>query len=308
MYIVWNLLSVLLAYASCFIIVAPFVMLSAGVVPYDRIAPYVNEFLTALGIPVTFLSTLVVYYVIDVTIVAVVGLLLYLLPPTRWIFRFFSGYRKPTAEQMQRIKEAVDYMSARSGKDMASRYRYFIWRMNDINACAYGYNEIAVTPLALHELTTAELAGLLAHEAGHHVHGDTKSNLLICFLYTLFNICSTLIYITVMICNVLRLLPVVGIAFVIFGLALNVLQLIAGLIQRIPAAFLQVTCSRQIEAAADAYAVKIGLGEELKSVLHLLLKIYGDAPWFLVPFLDHPRDKNRIRHIEKLMEKQTPSN
>lgn len=69
-----------------------------------------------------------------------------------------------------------------------------------------------------------------------------------------------------------------------------------------PSRLLSNLFSRKIESEADAYAIKIGLGNELIDGLYRLYYFYGNDPWWVIPFSDHPRLMGRIKKLQKRIE------
>ncbi len=69
-----------------------------------------------------------------------------------------------------------------------------------------------------------------------------------------------------------------------------------------PSRLLSNLFSRKIESEADAYAIKIGLGNKLIDGLYRLYYFYGNDPWWVIPFSTHPRLMGRIKKLQKRIE------
>lgn len=310
MYLIWNLISILLAYAANFFVVLPgliLVFLIHGFYPIpflDQLAALIAKGLMALPIPQNPLTAIIGFYVAIATAAGLLGFVGGYFPPTRFLMRASAGCKIPEPEQLDQIRAAMDYISRKSGMDCTGKFNYYVQDIPVFNAFASGVNDIIVTTTALKNLNTPMLAGVLAHEMGHHAHGDTRTLLMINGIAYLGALSILLVRIVNALFFVLRYIPFLNFVAAIFISVLNICLVIAGIIQRIPYAFFSVFCSRRIENAADAYTVKLGMGEEFIDSMQWMLDKGGDVSWFMSFFSDHPRSKSRITHVKKLMEKQ----
>jgi STE24 endopeptidase len=88
------------------------------------------------------------------------------------VFTFLhSGYRKPLRGEEARLSPAIEELLQKAG----SRRRVRVWidESRELNAHATGFHSIAITRGLLDELSPVELRGVLAHELGHLLSGDT---------------------------------------------------------------------------------------------------------------------------------------
>lgn len=310
MYLFWNLISILLAYVANFLVVLPGLILVIMIhgfypIPYlDQVWALAMKGLMALPVPQNMLTALFAFYVVIATGAGLLGFVGGYFPPTRFLLRAAVGSKIPSPEQMNQIRAAMDYISRKSGMDCTGKFNYYVQDISVINAFASGVNDITVTTPALETLSTPMLAGVLAHEMGHHAHRDTRTLLMINGIAYLGMLSILLVRIVNALFFVLRYIPFLNFVAAIFISVLNICLMIAGIIQRIPYAFFNVFCSRRIENAADAYTVKLGMGEEFIDSMQWMLDKGGDVSWFMSFFSDHPRVKSRIAHVKKLMEKR----
>lgn len=98
-------------------------------------------------------------------------------PIGSFILRLLFGSRKPqTREELERLSvlfnEVYDEVKTQYPK-IQKNINYYIDDSLDINAYAIGSNTITVTKGSLMNLTDEELKGILGHEFGHIVSGDT---------------------------------------------------------------------------------------------------------------------------------------
>lgn len=85
--------------------------------------------------------------------------------------------RYPTPEEDRKLRSAWRRVTARAGVD-ADAYQLWVEDSTGINAMAAAGHIVGVTSHSLRTLTPGKLAGVLAHELGHHVGGHAWSSLL----------------------------------------------------------------------------------------------------------------------------------
>lgn len=176
-----------------------------------------------------------------------------------------------------------------------------------VNACAMGRHTIAVTRGVVETFTEDELKGVLLHEIGHIVHGDTKATLLNLIGNGLFSIGVIIIKLALLILDLLLLplfnetkgITVLVTSFIrfIFNLLLFAFTLTGNIILSIN--------SRSNEYSADYFAYKMAYGEELISALYLLQKMSLGENMKLVQRMQasHPHIAKRIGRLEHLEDK-----
>ncbi|MCM1114259.1 MAG: M48 family metalloprotease [Clostridium sp.] len=177
-----------------------------------------------------------------------------------------------------------------------------------VNACAMGRHTIAVTRGAVETFTEDELKGVLLHEIGHIVHGDTKATLLNLIGNGLFSIGVIFIKLILLIFDLLLLplfnetkgITVLITSFIrfIFNILLFAFTLTGNIILSIN--------SRGNEYSADYFAYKMAYGEELISALYLLQKMSLGENMKLVQRMQasHPHIAKRIGRLEHLEDRQ----
>lgn len=177
----------------------------------------------------------------------------------------------PRSPAERRLRNVVDELAIASG--LKSPRVFLLDRDDAINAFAAGWEQqdsvVAVTRGALERLTRDELQGVLAHEFGHILNGDTRLNMrLIGYVFGLqmiFNFGHSLTLPTdAEGRRSVALLP---------GLAL----MAAGFIGWMGGRLLQAAVSRQREFLADAHAVQFtrlpqGIGGALRKIAHQALQ------------------------------------
>lgn len=176
-----------------------------------------------------------------------------------------------------------------------------------VNACAMGRHTIAVTRGAVETFTEDELKGILLHEIGHIVHGDTKATLLNLIGNGLFSIGVIIIKLALLILDLLLIplfnetkgITVLVTSFIrfIFNILLFAFTLTGNIILSIN--------SRSNEYSADYFAYKMAYGEELINALYLLQKMSLGENMKLVQRMQasHPHIAKRIGRLEHLENK-----
>ena len=176
---------------------------------------------------------------------------------------------QPRTRGERRLRNVVDEVAIASG--LKSPRVFVLEREDAINAFAAGWEQqdsvVAITRGALERLTRDELQGVVAHEFGHILNGDTRLNMrLIGYVFGLQ-----------MIFNFGRSLVDARDAQGRRGLALpmGLALMVAGTIGHLAGRLLQAAVSRQREFLADAHAVQFtrlpeGIGGALRKIAHQL--------------------------------------
>ncbi|MGW5420953.1 M48 family metalloprotease [Streptomyces sp. NPDC003943] len=189
------------------------------------------------------------------------------------IARFLFGMRRPTAEEARRLDVVWEQVTRRAGVDRET-YELWIQERTELNATAAAGHVVAVTRHAMERLPNTRLAAVLAHELGHHVGGHPWAAMLadwyalparaagravLVLLYVLFRTkhwagiaCGG--------CLSLAILQFLFVFTFVDGMWWLVLPVAAG-------PLLIAWLHRRAEFRADAYAVGLGFGEALESVL-----------------------------------------
>ena len=101
----------------------------------------------------------------------------FLLSPSRlmaWILAKTNGWRKAGAEEKDYIQSHIDNVLSRGGLKK-KKYHLYIVEEPDINAAAFGVNNILVTrgTIIAAEQNPGLMEGFLAHEMGHITYGHS---------------------------------------------------------------------------------------------------------------------------------------
>lgn len=175
-----------------------------------------------------------------------------------------------------------------------------------INAFAMGKHTIAVTRGAIETFTEDELKGIILHEFGHIIHGDTKAILLNLIGNGFFSICIVFTKILLLCIDIIFLStdknpkrrPSFMSVFLhfIFTLFLLAFTLTGNILISIN--------SRKNEYSADSFATEIGYGKDLINALYLMQKMSLGEDMRLVERIQasHPHIAKRIGRLEALEE------
>ena len=194
-------------------------------------------------------------------------------PVQRAMARLLWPIRRPTPAERGRLERVWDHVVAHAGVS-GRRFRLLVVELPEVNAHSIGRDLICVTTGALAELGDRELAGVLAHELGHHLRMHTS-------------VSAFLVWV---------LLPLQGVALLGNVIAAPSAALARRLAERWPDHRLADACARgsarfagtirmvfaapgvaafaaknaagrSAEYRVDAFAVEVGLGAELLSAL-----------------------------------------
>ena len=186
----------------------------------------------------------------------------------------------------------------------------------DINAFASGINHITIHTGALRALSEDQLVGVLAHELGHLRHRDTIYLTITYAMDRLGQLILNLVILLNFALNILAIIPIVNIVVRIIQLAIVVMITAVEYILQLPKWITYYFDSRRREYAADAYAVSIGLGRELRDGLVSLGlatdqigmlengELYNreSTGFFSRLFITHPKMIKRIHRIDEGIE------
>ena len=264
--------------------------------------------------PLHLADKLDVYIVLSIALPIIVAIGLFL-PPFSWLAHLLQGERKPSAVEAEYIEPLLEELCTRSG---VSRNTLTL-RMRtdeDINAFASGINHITIHTGALSGLDKRHLLGVLAHELGHLRNRDT---IYLTITYAMDRLGQLILNLVILLngaLNILALIPIVNIVIRIIQIVLLVMIAAVEYVLRLPKWITYYFDSRRREYAADAYAVSIGLGRELREglvALGLATEQIGmletgelydreSTGFFGRLFITHPKMIKRIQRIDEGIE------
>lgn len=231
-------------------------------------------------------------------------------PLGEWILRLINGVRKLYT---RREKDYLIPLFEEIYEDAKEEYpnlpdmEICIIDSLTVNACAMGRHTIAVTRGAVETFTEDELKGVLLHEIGHIIHGDTKATLLNLIGNGLFSIGVIIIKLALLILDLL-LIPLFnetkGITVLVTSFIRFILNILLFAFTLTGNIILSIN-SRSNEYSADYFAYKMAYGEELISALYLLQKMSLGENMKLVQRMQasHPHIAKRIGKLEHLEDK-----
>ena len=264
--------------------------------------------------PLHLADKLDVYIVLSIALPIIVAIGLFL-PPFSWLAHWLQGERKPNVGEAEYIEPLLEELCTRSG---VSRNTLTL-RMRtdeDINAFASGINHITIYTGALSGLDERHLLGVLAHELGHLRNRDT---IYLTITYAMDRLGQLILNLVILLngaLNILALIPIVNIVIRIIQIVLLVMIAAVEYVLRLPKWITYYFDSRRREYAADAYAVSIGLGRELREgliALGLVTEQIGmletgelydreSTGFFSRLFITHPKMIKRIQRIDEGIE------
>lgn len=303
------MIQVILTYIVNVIIVFIFFPILESVVQY--VYPFSWVWLMK---PLQLVDKLEVYIVIAFALPIIVAIGLFV-PPFSWIAHAMQGERKPSAEESAYLEPIFEKLCAYSEvkrDSLTVRMR----NDEDINAFASGINHITIHTGALRALSEDQLVGVLAHELGHLRHRDTIYLTITYAMDRLGQLILNLVILLNFALNILAIIPIVNIVVRIIQLAIVIMITAVEYILQLPKWITYYFDSRRREYAADAYAVSIGLGRELRDGLVSLglatdqigmlengeLYDCESTGFFSRLFITHPRMIKRIQRIDEGIE------
>ncbi|WP_342451924.1 M48 family metalloprotease, partial [Streptomyces palmae] len=247
---------------------------------------------TALGT----LALLLPGFLLSLLVVGLLGLLLeawlglpYWVPPIAWVLsgalvfhrptedflaRYLLRLHRPLPHERDRLDPVWREVTARSGVD-GRQYQLWIQDTQDLNAYAAAGHIVAVTRFALEQLTSTQLAAVLAHELAHHTGGHTWASLMR-YWYSLpgraaWRVIRTVLAFAITVAGYFSW--AVGAALVcalgiVTFLTVSVLYGLPLVLLAIP--YLMAALGRRAELRADQHAAALGFAPKLAEVLYAM--------------------------------------
>lgn len=214
------------------------------------------------------------WVVIPVWLASGVALVVYR-PAEILLARFLLRLRHPLNDELAKIAPVWQAVTAAAGID-PGRYVLMVDRSDELNAAAFAGHIVAVTRTALDDLSPEQLAGVLAHELGHHVRGHAAVSLM-AYWYAMPGRLVNAVFgfffrfalaVAGFFADIdtdgavtLMLLP-----FLLFSMLFATFVGLFTAVLAVPQAF----ASRRAELNADRVAAQLGFGQQLKSGLQVI--------------------------------------
>ena len=222
----------------------------------------------------------------------------------RWIENIREVQTKQEKNYLLPIFEEVYQDAKEKFPRLSKNIKLYIADTMTVNAYAIGRNTVALTKGAVTTFSKEELKGVLAHEFGHLVNGDTKALLLNIIGNGFFTL---IVFVLRIIMSVIRAITGAvdssGVISLVFRIISFVFDMYILAIMVVGQLILSAT-SRQAEVYADYFAYEIGFTEELIKALYILQKISipRNVPIMQRLRASHPNLGGRIARLEKLQE------
>lgn len=267
---------------------------------------------------ILLMDFLVMYYIlgIKISLLIVTGIMLYgllgeyfaLLKDGAIPMKYMNDYEK---QKIIRVHSClIDDVKRVSGKNI-SKLKIHIISSDNMNAFAYGINNVAVTRGTLNNCDDTILCAVLGHEVSHILGMDAVVNRLVVANVTLAMIMLSIeSFIAASFMWILfALLCAIGVCRGFFSIfffhgSKNLVKAIFMTAQRIILFLYQIVMgavSRRFEFRADRYSCKLGYALQLKYFLSRFVVNEENKPKTLTEIIydSHPPIYKRIRRIEK---------
>lgn len=234
------------------------------------------------------------------TLILVLVVAIGLTPSADGLFRVMSKIRRPIRLESERVQPLWNEVCRKSNLD-PSKFSIYICDEQFPNAYALGLGTVAISRGLLQTSTDREIMALMAHEVGHHKHGD-------CIVTRIYFVVSFIGQVALLIYKILTTLfmgaarfPLLNIVCLPIALLFRVQVWMIELLLILPLMLAKFLGSRFQEYAADRYAAEMGYGSDLASFLHKIIDLEG-SPTGLWGFLyrTHPTPGARIRRLEDM--------
>ncbi|MFG2842370.1 M48 family metalloprotease [Kitasatospora sp. NPDC048296] len=203
------------------------------------------------------------------------GALVFHRPTEKILARYLFRMRPALHSELTRLEPIWHQVTAKAGVNPES-YDLWIEDHKSINATAAAGHIVAVTRYALDTLPAAQLAGVLAHELGHHRGGHAWAGLLgywyslpARFSWALFRFVAVIAFRIAAFFSLLGAL-VVGLVSVVLVVA--VAFAFPPLLLLLVTPYLLAAVGRRSELRADVQAAELGFADALIEVFHGFLR------------------------------------
>ena len=280
-----------------------------GFVPGETLTTVTNKALAYLHLSYRFsqnLKTEVDLALYWSAIIMLFFIALSLTPTADWILRKCYGFGKPLKDERERFYRLFNSVCEKAGKN-SSDYKLYITDDPCYNACALGFNNIAITRQLLMQGTDNDIKAVLAHEMGHIHYGDCSFLRVFVTVNIIGQAALWSIKIFASIVGFMSRIPIPF--FNLFTALLSgfswIWVFVLDLMLVIPLSIAAMFGSRRQEYRADEYACSLGFGDELYNFLHKLLNSdYHPPKGLSIIWRTHPSHRNRLHKIDTYMEKQ----
>jgi heat shock protein HtpX len=232
-------------------------------------------------------------------------------------FRLLHGCRRPTRGEEMKLRPLFEEI-CRAAQVSPDRYDIRVSDDSFPNAFAVGNRTICLTRSLLNGFDDETVLGVIAHEVGHHVHGDAVRSIIF-FMITLVG--QIIMWGGWLVAKFLQLFTVIGgygrnrqfeggaAIFSIFSALVWALMWVFQIFVWVPIYIGAYFGIRRSEYSADRYAAEIGYSEGLLSFLNQIVDLDGSPSGFMgLLYRTHPKTGERIRRLEDLEEDDSLSN
>jgi len=246
-----------------------------------------------------FFFTLLVAYAISIFVAVS--------PIGETLFRFIESARPVLTKQEREYLMPIFldvYETIKAQNPNIGEINLYIQDVMTVNAFAIGKHTVAVTKGAIETFTPEELKGVLAHEFGHIVHGDTMALIINTVGNGIFSLVVFVLKIYLIIIDLITNAIEEAVIFtVIYKFFRLIFEMLIVMFLFMGQAVLSVN-SRQNEFDADVFAYMSGYGAELVGALYLLQKMSLSEKMSIKKRLvaTHPLFAWRINKIEELID------
>ncbi|MFI6011650.1 M48 family metalloprotease [Streptomyces sp. NPDC051243] len=202
------------------------------------------------------------------------GVLLFHRPVEDFLARHLLRLQRPLPDEYARLAPIWREVTARAGVD-GRTYELWVEDSDDLNAYAAAGHIVGVTRFALDNLSSGQLAAVLAHELGHHTGGHVWSSLLGEW-YALpgrltWRVIRYAMALAMAWASYCSWLATALLIFVTGLLAISTLEKLYGLpLVLLVTPYLIAAVGRRAELRADQHAAVLGFGRELAGVLQAM--------------------------------------
>ena len=273
--------------------------------PVVAILPFTLLALFLIWLPLGWLTDVRYWWV--VLGFGAAGLLLFVRPIQVLVLTPLLRARRPTMDEAEIIEPLWARIAQANGLP-ASRYVLRVLPTDELNAFACGGHLVLVTSFAVHDLSEAQLRGVLAHELSHHLGLHTVA---ITIGHWLSAPVVLLARVGFFLENIGRASagsfgqrsPIVAAVGSVVAVIMHALSWVFTAALRGSDALANLV-GHSSEFEADRRAVRMGFGRELASALReLLARGSGRRPigWRARLAASHPPARTRVARIEALM-------
>lgn len=205
--------------------------------------------------------------------------------------------RTPDTAGMYAIFDEVYAEAKKRSKFVGDKVRLYFKDSEEVNAYALGHRTVIITRGLIDNMDADMIKGVLAHEFGHIVSGDSDLKLGISVSNSILLVFTVVLNIVIFLISLIIGILSENARYIFYAAGVLVVTLVYSIWVKIGMLLVNAT-SRKDEYAADAFAVDCGYGNHLYAALDTLDGVKTKSSFFSLLASTHPDTVDRLEAIK----------